>query len=77
MSNLSIKIKLSTFFCPRYSAKNLFPLVPKKLVIISVMIRQKLRVTLIEPSTSFPKNLAIKKLKEKGTRPTNNSARAV
>ena len=41
------------------------------------MIRQKLRVTLIEPSTSFPKNLAIKKLKEKGTRPTNNSARAV
>ena len=44
---------------------------------ISVIIRQKLRVTLIEPSTSFPKNRAIKKLKANGTRPTNKSAKAV
>jgi hypothetical protein len=41
------------------------------------MIRQKLRVTLIEPSISFPKILATKKLKAKGTKPTNKSARAV
>lgn len=77
ISILSIKVKLSAFFCPRYSAKNLFPLVPKKLVTVNVMIRQKLRVTLIEPSISFPKILATKKLKAKGTKPTNKSARAV
>lgn len=44
---------------------------------MSVMTRQKLRVTLTEPSTSFPKNFAIKKLKARGTMPTNKRAKPV
>ena len=77
MRILRTRIKLLAFSLPLNSAKNLLPLVPKKFVTIIVIMRQKLIVIFIEPSTSLPKNRAIKKLKLKGTRPTKKSARPV
>lgn len=59
---------------PRNSARNLVPEVPKKFVIKVVINKQKLSDTFIEPSVSFPKVLAIKKLKTNGTKPTKASA---
>ena len=70
-----IILKSSNFLLPRHSARNFVPEVPKKFVTKVVINKQKLRETFIEPSVSFPKVLAIKKLNANGTKPTN--ARAI
>ena len=74
---LKTKVNCSRFLRPRYSARYLFPELPKKFVTKIVIIRQKLREILIVPNISLPKVLATKKLNANGIMPTKASARPV
>ena len=64
-------------FLPLYSARYLFPALPKKFVIKIVIIKQKLIVILIDPRVSAPKVRPTKKLKIKGVRPIKINASPV
>ena len=69
--------KCSSLRLPRYSARYLLPALPKKFVMNMVIIRQKLKVILIEPRISLPNDLATKKLKVNGIIPTKPKAKPV
>ena len=70
-------MKLSNILLPLYSERYLLPALPKKFVMKIVIIKQKLRITLIDPRVSLPNVLATKKLNRKGVEPTNARARPV
>ena len=74
---LKTKVNCFRFLLPRYSARYLFPELPKKFVTKMVIMRQKLRAIFIEPRVSLPKVLATKKLNANGMIPTKASDRPV